>query len=266
MDGDVLFERQDGVAWITINRPSVKNALTAAMCADLAAIVTELRGDDSSRVVVVRGNGPDFTAGADLKDLSSVSSRTAAQRSADIMEMARGMSWPIFRGLHELRQPIVASVRGHVIGAGVQFVLSADLSLASETARLLLPMARLGHPVDHGESYLLPRRIGMGRVMQMLLLAETVSATDAEKYGLVNWVVPDAELEGRTDAVVERLLSGAPVAIRQMKALVRGSASRTYDEQLTAEVESLGICAATDDFTEAINAFLEKRKPAFKGS
>ena len=265
MSHEVLFERRDGVAWIAINRPALRNALTRGMCADLAAIISELRGDGTTRVVVLRGNGSDFTVGADLKDMSDLPSRSPTQRGEDVAAMAREIAWPIVRGLHELRQPIVASIRGHVIGVGVQFLLSADLSIASETARMLLPMARLGHSVDHGESYYLPRRIAMGRVMQMLLLGETWSAAEAERHGLVNWVVPDERLEERTDEVVQRIAAGAPVAAQEMKSLVRQSLDRTLDEQLAAEAKSLGTCAATADFGEAINAFLEKRNPKFSG-
>jgi 2-(1,2-epoxy-1,2-dihydrophenyl)acetyl-CoA isomerase len=266
MDNEVLFERRDHVAWVTLNRPSAKNAMTRAMCADLAAVIAELRQDRITRVVVLRGQGVDFTVGADLKDMSGLASLPPAKRAEDIAAMAREIAWPIFRELHELRQPVVASVRGHVIGVGVQFVLAADLSIASETARLLLPMARLGHSVDHGESYYLPRKIGLPRAMQMLLLAETWSAADAEKYGLLNWVVPDDELEEQTEEIVRRVAAGAPVAIQEMKSLVRQSLERTLSEQLAAEVESLGICAATADFGEAITAFLEKRHPTFRGS
>jgi 2-(1,2-epoxy-1,2-dihydrophenyl)acetyl-CoA isomerase len=152
-----------------------------------------------------------------------------------------------------------------VIGVGVQMVLSADLTIASETARFLLPQVRLGHPVDHGESYFLPRKIGVARTMQLLLLAETLHAADAEKYNLVNWVVPDASLEVKTADIAQRLATGASLAIYETKALVRDSEQRSITEQFEAEARSLELCAASDDFPEAINAFVQKRKPAFKG-
>jgi 2-(1,2-epoxy-1,2-dihydrophenyl)acetyl-CoA isomerase len=262
---EVLFERRDGVAWITLNRPAVKNALTTAMCEDLAAIIAGLRRDDATRVVVLRGNGPDFTAGADLKGMATALSPLPGQRGTEVAQLARRTAWPIFLGLHELHQPIVASVRGHVIGAGAQFILSADLTVASETTRFLLPQVRLGHSVDHGESYYLPRKLGIGRVMQMLLLAETLSGADLERIGLANWVVPDEELEKRTEDVVARLAGSPWVAVREMKSLLRGSLDRSIEEQFAAEVRSLETCAASEDFLEAINAFVEKRKPVFRG-
>ena len=265
MSSEVIFERRDGVASITLDRPAARNALTQAMCVDLASIVADLRKDEATRVVVLRGNGADFTVGADLKELSSILSPSPEQRGADIAGLVRELTWPIFLELHELRQPVIASVRGHVIGAGMQMVLSADLTIASDTARFLLPQLRLAHPVDHGESYYLPRKIGIGRVMQLLLLGETLAAPDAEKYGLVNWVMPDEALENKTEEVVQHIAASAPIAMREMKALVRQSLDRTITEQFAAEAESVEICAATDDFVEAIDAFIEKRDPVFKG-
>jgi 2-(1,2-epoxy-1,2-dihydrophenyl)acetyl-CoA isomerase len=261
----VLFEKRDGIARITLNRPAARNALTRAMFKDLAAAVIALRDDNATRLVVLRANGTDFTVGADLKDMSGVVLPSPAERGEQLVALAREISWPIFLGLHELRQPIIASVRGHVIGAGAQLVLSADLTIASDTARILLPQVRLGHPVDHGESYYLPRKIGIGRAMQLLLLAETLSAAQAEQYGLVNWAVPDADLDQKTEELVQRIANGATVAICETKALLRQSADNSFADQFAAEGRSLGVCAATDDFPEAINAFLEKRKPAFKG-
>jgi 2-(1,2-epoxy-1,2-dihydrophenyl)acetyl-CoA isomerase len=265
MGDEVQLERRGNVARITLNRPGARNALTRSMCAELVTAISSLRTDTTARVVVLRGSGADFTVGADLKDMADLPARPPGQRGPALTQMARELAWPIVRGLHELRQPIVTSVRGHVIGIGVQLALSADLVIASDTARLLLPMARLGHSVDHGESYYLPRRVPLDRAMQMLMLGETWSAGDAERYGLVNWVVPDERLEEKTDEVVQRIAAGAPVAIQEMKSLLRQSLDRTLDEQLAAEVASLGTCAATADFGEAISAFLEKRKPEFTG-
>jgi 2-(1,2-epoxy-1,2-dihydrophenyl)acetyl-CoA isomerase len=265
MADEILFDRQDGVAWITLNRPSVKNAITKAMCAELASIVARLREDVETRVIVFRGVGPDFMAGADLKDVSKGLSTVPAERGAEVAALARSIAWPIFLAMHDLRQPIVASVRGHVIGAGVQMVLSADLTVASETSRFLLPQVKLGHPVDHGESYYLTRKIGLARTLQLTLLAETLSAADADKYNLVNWVVPDSELEKKTEEVVLRLAGGASVALYETKALVRDSARRTVAEQFASEAFALERCAATEDFPEAISAFIQKRKPVYKG-
>ena len=189
-------------------------------------------------------------------------------RSARPRSVAAGpqTSVPLFSGLHALSQPIIASVRGHAIGVGAQMLLSADLVIASETLKLLIPQARLAHSVDHGESYFLPRKLGLARTMQLLLLAETLAAADAERMGLVNWVVPDADLESRTAEIVRRLAGVAPVAVAEIKSLVRQSLGNTLEQQFEAEMNSLATCAATEDFPEAINAFVEKRRPVFQRS
>ncbi|MET0985870.1 MAG: enoyl-CoA hydratase-related protein [Steroidobacteraceae bacterium] len=265
MSSEVLFEKRAGIARLTLNRPNVKNALTPGMSEDLVAIVAELRADKEVRAFLIAGNGPDFCAGADLKSMAAALSPSAEQRGKDVAEMARKMAWPIFLGMNELTMPIITSVRGHTIGAGVQMVLSSDMTVASQTAKLLLPQVRLGHNVDHGESYFLPRKIGLARTMQMILLGETVSGADAERYGLVNWAVPDSELEAKTEQVLQTIISLSPVAIREMKSLVRHSLDRTIEQQFAAETESLGRCGATEDFIEAIKAFGEKRPATFKG-
>jgi 2-(1,2-epoxy-1,2-dihydrophenyl)acetyl-CoA isomerase len=265
MSNEILFDRHDGAAWITINRPSVKNAMTKAMAGEMASIVRELKGDTATRVVVFRGNGPDFTAGADLKDEGDGLSDNPAERARQVGAMARALAWPLFLGLHELRQPVVSSIRGHVIGVGAQLVLSSDLTVASETARLLLPQTKLAHAPDHGESYYLPRKIGTNRAMQHLLLSEPITAALAERYDLVNWVVPDAELEKKTDEIVEKMARAASVAVYETKALLRESGRRSVSEQYAAEADALERCAATEDFPEAMRAFIEKRPSRFKG-
>lgn len=265
MSDKILFTKSDGIARITINRPEVKNAIDYPMCQELARIITGLRDDRDFRVLVLDAKGPDFTAGADLKDLSDALPSDPEERGLMVSGRAKEVAWPIFMGLHQIRQPIVASVRGHAIGAGGQFILSADLTVASETLKMLLPQAKLAHPVDHGESWFLPRKVGMARAMQLALMADTLTGADAEKYGLVNWVVPDAKLEEKTEEVVQRLASLAPVATRQIKKLMLKSLDNSIEKQFAAEAKALTKCAATEDFVEAMAAFAEKRPPVFKG-
>jgi 2-(1,2-epoxy-1,2-dihydrophenyl)acetyl-CoA isomerase len=165
------------------------------MCRELVSSHLLLRTDDDARGGHARQRRRLHRRGRS-QGHADLPARPPDERGSAVAEMARELAWPIVRGLHELRQPIVASVRGHVIGVGVQLVLSADLTIASETARLLLPMARLGHSVDHGESYYLPRRVAPHRAMQMLMLIEP-GAGDAEDMASSAWVVPDVRLERR---------------------------------------------------------------------
>lgn len=260
---DILFEKHGGVATVSFNRPAVKNALSILMVQDLIRITRELRDDDDLRVVVFRGEGPDFTAGADLNDLTEVLKPDLVETGIEQEKRVRALSMPISFNLDAVKAPIVVSFRGHSIGFGTQLVLAADIVLASTTGKLLLPNVRLAHVTDHGESYLLPRKIGLGRALQMTLLSETVTAETAERYGLVNFVTPDGELEAKTAEIVQRLAASPREAVRQCKALMKASLSRSYAEQFEAEAVACGVCAAHPDYAEAIHAFLERRRPVF---
>ncbi len=265
MNQDVLFDKRDGIATITLNRAAARNAMTLEMAAALTSAVQQLRDDRDVRVVVLNAAGTDFTVGADLKSMATSLNPLPEERGREVSQLARETSVPLFTGLHHLTQPIVASVRGHAIGVGAQLLLSADLVVASESMKLLIPQARLAHSVDHGESYFLPRKLSLARTMQLLLLAETLTAAQAERFGLVNWVVPDVDLEAKTAEVVQRLAGVAPVAVAQIRSLLRQSLGNTLEQQFEAEMNALATCAATEDFPEAINAFVQKRAPVFRG-
>jgi 2-(1,2-epoxy-1,2-dihydrophenyl)acetyl-CoA isomerase len=260
-----MVHQDSGVISITLNRPQVKNALTFAMCHELIAVFQGLRDDVATRVVLLRGSGTDFSSGADLNDVATILDADAKARGEAAMCQVRELSLPLFLAMDAVPQPVVCSVRGYAVGAGMQMALMSDLVVAAESAKFVLPQVRLGHNVDHGESWALPRKVGMGRAMQLMALGENVAGRDAERFGIANWVVEDGALEEKTQEIVGRLASGAPVAIREMKRLLRGVSGRSLEEQLEAEARALGICAATDDFAEAIGAFMAKRKPEFKG-
>ena len=262
---DVVVHHENGVTSVTLNRPQVKNALTFAMCRELIALFRGLRDDAATRVVLLRGSGSDFSSGADLNDVSTILEGDRKARSEAATHQVHELSLPLFLAMGAVPQPVVSSVRGYAVGAGMQMALMSDLVVAAESAKFVLPQVRLGHNVDHGESWALPRKVGMGRAMQLMALGESVSGRDAERFGIANWVVEDGALEQKTEEIVSRLASSPTVAIREMKELLRGAAQRSLAEQLAAEARALGVCAATDDFAEAIGAFLAKRKPAFKG-
>jgi 2-(1,2-epoxy-1,2-dihydrophenyl)acetyl-CoA isomerase len=262
---DLLIEKTPGVATVTLNRPAVKNALTFAMCRELIGFLESLPEDFATRVVVLRGSGTDFCSGADLKDVSGIVVADARERSEAATRQVRELSIPLFLALHAVPQPVVCSVRGYAIGAGMQLALLSDLVVAAQSAKFVLPQVRLGHSVDHGESWALPRRVGSGRAMQLMVLGETLNGSDAERFGVANWVVPDEQLEDKTAEIVQRLAAGPTTAIREMKALLAGASQRSFAEQFDAEARSLGVCAASADFAEAISAFMGKRKPSFTG-
>jgi 2-(1,2-epoxy-1,2-dihydrophenyl)acetyl-CoA isomerase len=262
---EILLSVAQGVASVSFNRPRVKNALSFAMCRELLAFLESIGSDPAVRVLLLRSEGADFTSGADLNDVSGMVVPDPKARSLAAMASVRTLSIPLFAALQALPQPVVCSVRGYAIGAGMQMALLSDLVVASRSAKFVLPQVRLGHSVDHGESWTLPRKVGFSRAMQIIALGETVSGADAERFGIANWVVEDEELETTTSGIVARLSGGATVALREIKSLLKGAAQRSFADQFEAEVDSLGRCAASADFAEAIHAFIEKRKPQFRG-
>jgi 2-(1,2-epoxy-1,2-dihydrophenyl)acetyl-CoA isomerase len=265
MNDELQIDRGGGVTTVTMNRPAVKNAMTSGMCVAMTELFRSMPGDSDTRVVVLQGSGSDFCSGGDLAEIGKALPDGAAARGDAMAAEVRRLSIPLALALHEVPQPIVASVRGYAVGVAAQLVVAADLVVASETARLVIPQARLAHSVDHGESWTLPRKVGMARATQIMLLGDAVSAADAERYGLINWLVPDAMLEQRTAEIASRLATGATIAIREIKQLLRHSSARSYAGQLDAEVEALRRCTATDDFVEAMQAFAARRKPVFSG-
>ena len=264
--GTVLVHRTERVASITLNRPDSMNAMTGPMVSAMTRIVETLATDESVEVVVIRAAGANFCAGSDMSDLSAVLGASPAERQATFEHGMQTTIQPLLRALLALRQPVLAAARGHVIGIGVTFLLAADLVVLSDTTKIAVPQVRLGHTLDHGESWLLPRRVGLSRAMQISLLGDRLSGVDAERLGLANWLAADDELESRTDDLVAGLLRVAPIPLTRTKALLRASATATLEEQLSAEVVSASQCATTNDFVEAITAQVDRRSPRFVGS
>lgn len=265
MSATIELQVDQGLATVTINRPQRMNVMTDGMILELTDIARDLAGDPECRVVALRHAGKNLCAGSDTGDLTETARQTSAERERTFYHGLATRIQPLLRAWLALPQPIVISARGHAIGLGVQFLLTADLVVASETLKISLPQVQLGHVFDHGESYLLPRRIGHRKAMELALLGERMSAVDAERFGLVNFLVPDAELESRTDEINVRLLAMSPLALLSSKALMRSSETADLDTQLSAERMFVSRCAATDDFVEAMAAFAEKRQANFKG-
>jgi 2-(1,2-epoxy-1,2-dihydrophenyl)acetyl-CoA isomerase len=261
----LLIEESQHLLRIRIDRAERRNAITGAMMHGLREAFEVAATSEDIRVVLIEGAGEHFSAGGDIKDIAPIMSQTPAERSAHFTQVVTTDSVPMIAAMDRIAQPIVVACRGHVIGAAVEMAAVADLVVASETARFTIPQVDLAHTIDHGESYHLPRKIGLAKALQMCLLAERIGGAEAERIGLANWVVPDGELEAKTDAVVDRLLASPPIAIRGMKSLLRDSRGGNLAEQARREVEMIGRAVATEDFTEAIAAFAEKRKPVFQG-
>lgn len=265
MSDTVLAAHDAGILRLTLNRPRVRNAMNGEMIAALVDIFAGLPDEDTIRAVTITGAGSDFCSGGDMGDISSAVDPDPHARAAAFRSAVRQQSMRLFIAMYRVPQPIVVGLRGHAVGAGVQMAALADLVVASETAKLSLPMVRLGHTVDHGESWALPRKIGLARTAQMLLLGERLDAAAAERYGLANWVVADTDLDAKVEAVARQLAAGAPGAVRGMKTLLRGTERHSFEDQFAREAAMIEQMVATDDFAEAITAFMGKRSPVFRG-
>ena len=266
MSDDIQIECKEGAAWITFNRPATKNALTPEMMKDLLVLLNGLANDPAVRVVVLRGAGTDFCSGADVNGMANLLALPPEERAARFHRTVDERIVPLLHAFERLPQPIVCSIRGYAIGIGVQFALLADLTMASGTAQFVLPQVRLAHTLDHGESWYLHRRIGPAKAAQMCLLGDPLNAVDAERFGLVNWLVPDAELDEQTAKLVVRLLRTAPQSLWRTKELLKTSRTNGLEAQLAAERTHVAAGAASEDYLEAMKAFQEKRAPRFRGA
>ena len=247
---------QNGVVTLTLNRPDKKNAMNMAMFNELLAVFREVDASVTDRVLVITGAGDAFCSGADLSD-----------RGNDTRHITMRLHWvaDIALALHRIPKPVIAKVNGIAVGAGLNLALGCDLIVASEAARFSEIFARRGLSIDFGGSWLLPRLIGMHRAKELALFADIISAKEAADMGLVNRVVPAADLDAFVADWASRLAAGPPIAMAMTKRLLTNSFSMTMDEALEAEGMAQSVNAGTEDSPEAIRAFMEKREPRFKG-
>ena len=260
MTDTVLYSIADGVATITLNRPQVMNALDLGMIQALRAAAERCAGDASARAVVVRGNGPAFLAGGDV----SVFRAHLPSLPQLVREGARELHHAI-GALRRAPKPVLASVHGAVAGAGVSLLAAADVAIAADDAKFTLAYSRIGTSPDGGATWALPRLIGPRRALELMLLSDPVDARTALQYGLVNWITDASRLAADTAAIANRLATGATLALAETKRLVYEGQDSPLAAQLEAEAEAFARCAGTRDFAEGVTAFVEKRKPEFKG-
>ncbi|PYM16619.1 MAG: enoyl-CoA hydratase [Candidatus Rokuibacteriota bacterium] len=256
MDTLNVERASNGVVTLTLNRPEKKNAINATMFNELLAVFREVNDSSSDRVLVVTGQGDAFCSGADLGD-----------RGNDTRHPLARLHWvaDIALALHRIPKPVIAKVNGVAAGAGLNLALGCDLIVTSDTARFSEIFARRGLTIDFGGSWLLPRLIGMHRAKELAFFADILSAKEAAEMGLVNRVVPGAELDAFVADWANRLAAGPPLALAMTKRLLTNSFSMTMDEALEAEGMAQTVNSGTQDAPEAIRAFLEKREPKFQG-
>jgi len=246
------------VAVVTLNRPHVLNALNTAMLGELERATTELASDDSVRVVILTGAGERaFVAGADIKEL-------AAQTAISGREFALA-GQRLFDRIEHLGKPVIAAINGFALGGGCELAMACTLRIAADTAKLGQPEINLGLIPGYAGSQRLARLVGKGKAMEMMLTGAPISAADAERAGLVNRVVPAASLMNDARALAAQLAGNAPIATRYILDAVNRGLEMPFAEASAFEAALFGLVMATDDMREGTTAFLEKRKPTFRG-
>ena len=253
----ILVERRERVAIITINRPEKRNALNIQTRAEGAAALDELRADDSVRVVIFTGAGDKaFVAGADIGEFAG---RTALAQRAIMLE--RGL----FNAVDTFPKPVIAMVNGYCLGGGCELALSCDIRIASDKASFGQPEINLGIIPGGGGTQRLTRLVGEGKAMEMILTGEIIDAKTAFNIGLVNHVFPAEQLREKTMEIATRIADKSPIALQLAKEAVKLASRSNLDEGLRREVDLFALCFSTEDKDEGVSAFLEKRKPSFKG-
>lgn len=262
MNETVLLARAGPVATLTLNRPDALNVLDEAMVDALIPAAADVAADPGIRVLVVQGAGKHFMAGGDIRTFARESSRPPDERQRSFQRLVERVHVAV-ETLARMPQPVVARVQGAVAGFGLSLMNACDLAVASDDAYFAAGYRQIGITPDGGGTWSLPRIVGQRRALGILLLGERFGAADALAMGLVNRVVPLAELDAAVDAVARALADGPREALSATKRLLRGSFDRTLSGQLQAEAVSFGRLSATDDFVEGVASFLEKRPPRF---
>lgn len=254
----VLVEKQDRIAWVTLNRPEKMNALNNALLAELEGVIAGLEHDAEVGVVVLTGAGEKaFVAGADISELKDLDSGSAREQAL------KGQA--VFNRIAALPKPVIAAVNGFALGGGCELALSAHIRVASENAKFGLPEVSLGIIPGYGGTQRLPRLVGTGIGLDMILSGDMIPAADALRMGLVSRVFPLADLKAGVEKLAKTILSRGPLALTRALAAVQQGVEMPLEQGLQFEAALFGLLAASQDMKEGMGAFLEKRPASFKG-
>ena len=255
---NILLEKQDRIATITVNRPDRLNALNAGTVEELEQAFRAVAADEAVLGVVVTGAGEKaFVAGADIGELSRMG-------PIDGIAVSRA-GQDAFRFLETMGKPVIAAVNGYALGGGLELALACHLRVASEKARFALPEVKLGIIPGYGGTIRLPRIVGRGRALELILTGEMIDATEAHRIGLVNRVVPAGSTLDEARGLMTRIVANGPIALRLALESVEHGLDAAFDDGQTLESSLFGLLATTDDMREGMGAFLEKREARFEG-
>jgi enoyl-CoA hydratase/carnithine racemase len=255
---NVLYEKRNGIAYVTVNRLKVLNALNTPTWKDLRTAFEDARDDATVRGVILTGAGNKaFVAGADIGELAQATGFDAEQSSR--------FGQQVLDLIENLGKPVIAAVNGFALGGGCETAMACTVRLAVETAKFGQPEVTLGLVPGGGGTQRLPRLVGKGRALQLILSGDMITAQEAYRIGLVNEIVPAAELIARAEAILKKIAANAPIAVKLGLEAVNKGMETSQDEGLLLEASYFGLCAATEDKKEGTSAFLEKRVPQFHG-
>jgi len=255
---NLIYEKKDGIAWITFNRPKVLNALNRKTIEELQAILTDARDDTAVRVLILTGSEEKaFVAGADINELA----QQTPVHGKEFSLYGQG----VFHLLETIGKPSICAINGFALGGGCELALSCSIRLASKTAKLGQPEVKLGILPGYGGSQRLARLCGKGMAHELCLTGELINAEEAQRIGLVNHIYEPTELLPAAEAMAKKIIEKAPLAVKYcMEAIERG-VEMPQEEGLFLEATLFGVCCATEDMREGTKAFLEKRPPNFQG-
>ncbi|MFB7464053.1 enoyl-CoA hydratase/isomerase family protein [Streptomyces sp. NPDC056224] len=266
MTDEILHRLDNGVSWITLNRPDAMNAVTWDQRERVIALLADASADPGVRAVVITATGRGFCAGADLRGGPAAGDRAAGDRVVgDVARMIRLGAQRLITAVLDCEKPVVAAVNGTAAGIGAHLALACDLVIAAEPARFIEVFVRRGLVPDGGGAYLLPRLVGPQKAKELMFFGDAVPAVEAERLGLVNKVVPAEELEATARAWAERLAQGPTRALAMTKQLVNASLDSDRAAALAAEATAQELNMTTADAGEGVAGFVERRTPTFLG-
>jgi enoyl-CoA hydratase len=255
---NVLYEKRGAIAYVTLNRPKVLNALKQAVFAELKSAFEDARNDASIRGVILTGSGDKaFAAGADIAEISNytgIEAGEATRRAQEVTEI-----------IENLGKPVIAAVNGFALGGGCELSMACTIRLAVEGAKFGQPEVKIGIMPGAGGTQRLPRLVGKGRALQLILTGEVISAQEAYRIGLVNEIVPSSNLIPRAEAILNQIISNAPLGVKFSIEAVNKGLEASVSEGLLLEASLFAVCAGSEDKKEGTSAFLAKRAPRFQG-
>jgi enoyl-CoA hydratase/carnithine racemase len=255
---NVKYEKKGVIAYVTVDRPKVLNALNTSTWNDLKAAFEDAKADASVRGVILTGSGDKaFIAGADISELAHLDAYGAEESS----RLGQG----VLDFIENLGKPVIAAINGFALGGGCETAMACTMRIAAEQARFGQPEVKLGLLPGGGGTQRLPRLVGKGRAMQLILTGETISAHEAYRIGLVNEVVPAENLIDRAETILKQVAANAPIAVKFSLDAANKGLDSSQSAGLALEASYFGICAASEDKKEGTSAFLEKRAPQFQG-